>query len=69
MTVNIRLCKPALPGNVQVINGMEEFFAPEHYVQGPVAIMICSPWIDGDPLKKLVFLKNVTSALSRAVHS
>ena len=54
LSVEFRLCKPSGVQSGPIINGLEEFFAPAHYAAGPVAILICSPWVDGDPVAKLI---------------
>ena len=56
LNAEFRLCKPSGVQVGPVINGLEEFFAPAHYASGPLALMICSPWVDGDPVAKLIEL-------------
>lgn len=56
VNVELRLCKPTGVQTGPVINGLDEFFDPPKYSAGPLAVMICSPWLDGDAVGRLVEL-------------
>ncbi len=57
INVDLRLCKPVGVQRSPVINGLGEFFDPARYASGPLAIMLCSFWVDGDSTAKLIELQ------------
>ena len=68
MNVAFRLCSPTETRHTGQVNGMSEFFAPEHFEGGPMAVMICSPWVDADPFGRLIELLAPSKAEGHVVY-